>query len=152
MAGKTDDFMSARALPKVAEWRLSRHPLNVSRSRTLLQEQAYAWRVEDETVELAVLLLSELMTNAYRHARVSPGREIGLRCVLGDRGLRVEVSDASDELPRLRDAALDDESGRGLALVAAFADAWGAFPRPCGIGKTVWFELKVPGGDGCLPP
>lgn len=73
-------------LPKVAEWRLSRHPLNISRSRTFLQEQAYAWKVADDTVETAVLLLSELMTNAYRHARVSPGREIGLRCLLGDRG------------------------------------------------------------------
>lgn len=129
-------------LPKVAEWRLSRHPLNISRSRTFFQEQAYAWKVADDTVETAVLLLSELMTNAYRHARVSPGREIGLRCLLGDRGLRVEVSDASDALPWLRNVGPDDDSGRGLTLVAAFADAWGAYPRCCGIGKTVWFELR----------
>ncbi|MEY9992856.1 anti-sigma regulatory factor (Ser/Thr protein kinase) [Streptomyces sp. V4I8] len=92
--------------------------------------------------ETAVLLLSELMTNAYRHAKVSPGREIGARCSLDANRLRISVMDANDSLPEPRTAASDEESGRGLTLVAALADAWGAEPREGGIGKTVWYELE----------
>jgi anti-sigma regulatory factor (Ser/Thr protein kinase) len=91
----------------------------------------------------AVLLLSELITNAYRHAKVPAGREIRARCVLKADRLHSSVTDANDTLPSPRDASPDDESGRGLTLVAALADAWGAEPRPGGIGKTVWFELPA---------
>ncbi|WNM35462.1 ATP-binding protein [Streptomyces sp. Li-HN-5-11] len=62
--------------------------------------------------------------------------------MLDDAGrLRVSVTDANDALPTLCEASPEDESGRGLALVAALADDWGAEPRPGGIGKTVWFEV-----------
>ncbi|MGP3950421.1 ATP-binding protein [Streptomyces sp. 7N604] len=134
--------------PKDIQWLLPRHSRSVGRSRELLRDQARAWKIPDDVAETAVLLLSELMTNARKHARVSPGREISARCVLGDELLRIEVSDASDEPPRPRDASPDDESGRGLVLLAALADEWGAHPRTRGIGKTVWFALKLPPGAG----
>ncbi len=134
----------ANGLPQDIEWRLPRHARSVGRSRVLLREQARSWRVPEDTRDTAVLLLSELMTNACRHARVSPGREISARCVVRDGRLRIEVSDACDDVPKPREASADDESGRGLALVSALADEWGAHPRSCGIGKTVWFELKLP--------
>ncbi|QKV94407.1 ATP-binding protein [Streptomyces sp. NA02950] len=131
--------------PRDIEWRLPRHPRSVGRARALLREQARSWKVPEEQAALAVLLLSELMTNACKHARVSPGREVRARCVVRDEKLRVEVSDASDVMPRPRQAAPEDESGRGLALIAALADGWDAERRPCGVGKTVWFELKLAG-------
>ncbi|MDH6128744.1 ATP-binding protein [Kitasatospora sp. GP82] len=130
--------------PAEIEWRLPRHSRSVGRARNLLRSQAGSWDLPDELVETAVLLLSELMTNACRHARVPPGRQIVTRSVLSGGTLRVEVSDASSGLPTPCHASPDDESGRGLALVAALADAWGAHPRVCGIGKTVWFELGLP--------
>lgn len=130
-------------LPQDVEWRLPTHPRSVGRARTLLRQQASSWRVPEDTAETAVLLLSELMTNACRHGHAPPGREISARCVLSGSTLRVEVSDAGSGLPRLRHASPDDESGRGLALVAALAETWGSGPRPYGIGKTVWFELTV---------
>ncbi|MFF0158841.1 ATP-binding protein [Streptomyces sp. NPDC005263] len=48
---------------------------------------------------------------------------------------------ATCTVPEPRQAAPGDESGRGLTLVAALADAWGTELREGGIGKTVWFEL-----------
>jgi anti-sigma regulatory factor (Ser/Thr protein kinase) len=139
------------AVPQDIEWRLPRHARSVSRARTLLREQATAWKLPDEVTETAALLLSELMTNAYRHAKVSPGREIWARCVLEPERLRISVTDANNTLPEPREAALDDESGRGLTLVAALADDWGAEPRKGGIGKSTWFEISLKSGDvsGC---
>ncbi|WP_367322738.1 ATP-binding protein [Streptomyces sp. HUAS ZL42] len=125
------------------EWQLPRHARSVGRARTLLREQATSWKLPDEVTETAVLLLSELMTNAYRHAKVSPGREIRTRCILETDRLRISVTDANDILPTPREPSSDDESGRGLTLVAALADTWGMNPRPHGIGKTVWFELHA---------
>lgn len=139
----TPPHHSPTALPQDIEFRLPRHARSVGRARALLREQATSWKLPDEVTETAVLLLSELMTNAYRHAKVSPGREIRARCVLDDNGrLRISVTDANDALPTPREAASEDESGRGLALVETLADDWGAEPRPGGIGKTVWFELR----------
>ncbi|MGW0335706.1 ATP-binding protein [Streptomyces sp. NPDC003011] len=132
---------SPTALPRDIEWRLPRHPRSIGRARTLLREQAASWKVPDEVTETAVLLLSELMTNAYRHAAVPRGREIWARCVLEAGRLRVSVTDADDRLPAIREGSPYEETGRGLRLVAALADRWGAEPRPCGIGKTVWFDI-----------
>ncbi|MGW7085511.1 ATP-binding protein [Streptomyces sp. NPDC054871] len=131
-------------LPREFGWRLPRGPRSVGRARSLLAEQARDWKVPDDVTDTAVLLLSELMTNAVRHGRVSVGREVEARCVLDGGVLRVEVADASDALPCPREAGPDDESGRGLALVELLADTWGSYPRPYGIGKTVWFELALP--------
>jgi anti-sigma regulatory factor (Ser/Thr protein kinase) len=129
------------------EWHFQypRHPRSVGRARSALLAEAHAWRVPDDIAETAVLLLSELMTNACQHARVPPGRDIAARALLRDHTLRVEVSDAGNTLPcpRGTPASPDDERGRGLALVMALADAWDSHPRAHGIGKTVWFELKL---------
>ncbi|MFJ2575818.1 ATP-binding protein [Kitasatospora aureofaciens] len=60
------------------------------------------------------------------------------------RSAGVEVSDASPDLPVPRHPAPDDESGRGLELVAALATSWGAHSRgERYIGKTVWFTLAL---------
>lgn len=93
---------------------------------------------------MAELLLSELVTNAVTHARVSPGREVWVRCALWEDGpLRVEVMDADTRMPARRgeEPSPEDETGRGLRIVSELADRWDTTARPYGIGKTVWFEL-----------
>lgn len=125
------------------EWWFSRHPRSVGRARARLREQALAWGLAAGTTDTAVLLISELMSNAVRHARVPPGRRIVARAALASGVLRVEVCDACDDPPVSLQASATDESGRGLALVDMLADAWNVQPRPYGIGKTVWFELRV---------
>ncbi|MGP3773826.1 ATP-binding protein [Streptomyces sp. SDT5-1] len=130
------------AIPQDIEWRFPRHARSVGRARRLFREQATSWGLPPGTTDTAELLLSELMTNAYRHAKVPPGREIRARAFL-DGALRVEVTDASPTLPVLRTPSTEEESGRGLTLVALLADAWGAEPREGGVGKVVWFELGL---------
>ncbi|MGW4021368.1 ATP-binding protein [Streptomyces sp. NPDC005009] len=129
--------------PKDIEWRLPRHARSVGRARALFREQADSWMLPQDVTDTAELLLSELMTNAYRHAKVPAGREVWARCTLADDRLRITVTDANDTLPTPSTACLDDESGRGLALVAALAEDWGTQKRECGIGKEVWAELTV---------
>jgi anti-sigma regulatory factor (Ser/Thr protein kinase) len=89
-----------------------------------------------EVAELAVLLVSELASNAVLHAR-TPFEVV----VYVDEGhLRVEVSDLDSRLPSLRTYARESITGRGLHMVAASADRWGFDAQPG--GKVVWFEFN----------
>ncbi|MER6302147.1 ATP-binding protein [Kitasatospora sp. NPDC001539] len=128
------------------EWMFPRLPRSAGRARLRFLRLAFEWDVPVDSAETALILLSELVTNACRHARSPRDRMIGVRVLLPSSSLlRIEVSDADPELPALRHAAPEDESGRGLALVAALATSWGAHPRGEGyIGKTTWCELALP--------
>ena len=134
------------AIPPDIEWRFPRHARSVGRARTLFREQAATWGLPPEVTQTAELLLSELMTNAYRHAKVPAGREIWARAILRTEParLRVQVTDASPTLPTPRTPSPEEESGRGLTLVTLLAETWGAEARAAGLGKTVWFELSLP--------
>ncbi|MCW2586870.1 MAG: hypothetical protein JWN55_2386 [Frankiales bacterium] len=93
------------------------------------------------SVDEVALVVTELVTNAVLHGRGA----VRLRLLDGDAGVRVEVQDASSELPVLPRHSTDAMTGRGLALVARIASAWGVDPAPGG-GKTVW--AQVPPGSG----
>lgn len=89
--------------------------------------------------DIAVLLVSELVTNAIRHAG---GSRCDLTLHLSDGVLRVEVRDESPRPPARRAPGPDDTSGRGLVLIDSLAAQWGTQPGP-GRGKVVWFELPA---------
>ncbi|WP_263166456.1 ATP-binding protein [Streptomyces sp. SCSIO ZS0520] len=129
------------AAVKAVSHQYPRHRRNVARARDALRHQLALWQVDGEVTDTAVLLLSELATNALC-AKTRPGHEILVRFELNGTELRLEVSDASDEKPTMREAGPEDESGRGLALVTALAESWGVAPR-LGVGKTVWARLLV---------
>jgi anti-sigma regulatory factor (Ser/Thr protein kinase) len=124
-----------------AEWVFPAAPDAVRTARALVRRTLGEWDL-DSVGDIAALLVSELVTNALRHA-TGP---IGVRLVRRPAGavgvLLVEVSDPLPDPPRERVAHPDDEDGRGLQLVATAARRWGA--RPGGAGKTVWFELTLP--------
>ncbi|MFK0223399.1 ATP-binding protein [Streptomyces vinaceus] len=128
--------------PSDAFWLLPRTPRTPGWARAFFRAQARSWGVAPQIVEAAELALSELVTNAVRHARAPRGREIGVKAQWDGASLRVEVADAGPwaELEPLAHCP-DGEDGRGLAVVAAVAARWGVEPRPHGIGKTVWAEF-----------
>ncbi|MFH8473338.1 SpoIIE family protein phosphatase [Streptomyces sp. NPDC018000] len=132
--------------------------LLVARTRTLAPEQVAHWGVDtdpaavagvrrnvarwlterglDEEAFTTELILSELVTNAVRYG-TGP---IEVR-LLYDRNLICEVSDTSNTSPHMRYAATTDEGGRGLFLVAQFAERWGT--RYTETGKVIWSEQTV---------
>ncbi|MFF7553987.1 ATP-binding protein [Streptomyces olivaceus] len=124
-----------------AEWVFPAAPDAVRTARSVVRRTLEEWRL-GSVGDLAALLVSELATNALRHA----AGPIGVRLERGPGGaagvLLVEVSDPLPDLPRERVARPEDEDGRGLQLVASTARRWGT--RSGGTGKTVWFELTAP--------
>jgi anti-sigma regulatory factor (Ser/Thr protein kinase) len=130
--------------PGFAEWVLPAEPGAVRVVRSQVREALDGWGLAP-LCDVTVLLVSELVTNALRHA----SGPIGVRMYArreraeGDRVLLVEVSDPLADPPRERVAAPEDEGVRGLQLVARSALRWGA--RTDVTGKTVWFELALPG-------
>ncbi|WP_030346115.1 SpoIIE family protein phosphatase [Streptomyces sp. NRRL S-1022] len=126
----------------VGDWTLPREPRSVGRAREYARGQLLSWDLEP-LVDTTELLVSELVTNALRYGE----GDIRLRLLL-DRTLVCEVWDAGLVQPRRRRARDTDEGGRGLQLVGLLSAAWGSRRTP--RGKTVWFELPLPGGDGTL--
>jgi PAS domain S-box-containing protein len=128
----------------VGDWRLPREPRSVGRARELARAQLAAWDLEP-LVDTVELLVSELVTNALRYGE----GEIRLR-LLRDRTLVCEVWDSGLVQPRRRRARDTDEGGRGLQLVGLLSASWGSRRTP--RGKTVWFELALPDGEGTAEP
>ncbi len=107
---------------------------------------ARAWLCEhatglgEDTIGDALLVVSELVTNAVCHGRA----DAVLRLERFDSRIRISVSDASDAMPEpSRGVHLDAPSGRGLMIVAATAADWGVRRNDPGPGKTVWADLEL---------
>ncbi|BBJ46273.1 hypothetical protein SSPO_089910 [Streptomyces antimycoticus] len=121
----------------VAEWDVPFDSAAVAPIRAICARTLRAWGLED-AVYGAELVISELITNALRYG-TPPVR---LRLLRG-RDLICEVSDGSSTSPHLRRAATTDEGGRGLFLVAQFAQRWGTRYTP--YGKVIWAETALDG-------
>jgi serine phosphatase RsbU (regulator of sigma subunit)/anti-sigma regulatory factor (Ser/Thr protein kinase) len=141
----TDDaaVLAARtcALPPdhVASWDLPADSAVVCAARARAVRQLEHWGLEELSFTTE-LLVSELVTNAIRHAHPP----IQLRMIL-DTTLTCEVSDATVAAPRHRRADRYDEGGRGLMLVARLASRWGTRYTP--DGKTIWAQQRLPHGS-----
>ena len=107
-------------------------------ARRVTRDVLARWRLA-HVEETAILLVSELVTNAVRHARNTYA--IGLDLEIGETWLRIEVQDADPRWPQPRTPGRFDESGFGLVLVDALAGKWGV--RETATGKAVWAELDT---------
>ena len=128
---------SARAVSDVLATERERFPSEAQSARGARRFAARvlaSWGCED--IEDAVLLLvSELVTNAVVHAHSDVDVVLRLR----PERVRVEIVDAAAAYVQRRDAASEDQSGRGMALTEALAVAWGIDTLVA--GKSVWFEV-----------
>lgn len=116
---------------------------SVATARSFVRDTLQGWGFAD-IIDDAVVLTSELVTNAVVHA----GTAADVLCLRSDDGVRIEVADhyPEREIP-LQAAAItmsnpDREGGRGLQLCAALASRWGVDYTP--TQKLVWFQLDLP--------
>jgi anti-sigma regulatory factor (Ser/Thr protein kinase) len=119
-----------------ARTELEATPASAAAARRFVRDLLAAWDCETDD-EVAVLLTSELVSNAVRHA--ASRLALDVRCEPENDLVRVEVHDADERLPVVRSPDPDAVGGRGLFLVESLARRWGAEPE--GAGKVVWFEL-----------
>lgn len=121
-------------------------PERIAGARQQLREMLHDWASADQR-DSAVLLVSEMLTNVLVHTDTDALLVAEVTGGTDDRRMRIEVTDASDDLPHRRHPGELASSGRGLVLVEFLADSWGVDPR--GEGKSIWFEFyEASGGDG----
>lgn len=121
-------------------------PSRIGQVRRIVSAQLRYWHM-DPLIDRAALGVTELLSNVHRHARPDKSCTVELE-LLVDR-LTVSVRDNDPRLPVVADVADATDAtplstcGRGLAMVAAVSESWGA--RPDGDnGKIVWFTLPAP--------
>jgi anti-sigma regulatory factor (Ser/Thr protein kinase) len=141
--------------------RPARPPLSVSRhqcripltadlaaaavARSVVEDAIRAWRVSVDS-DVAILLTSELVTNAVTHGAPAAGTFVLLTIACDTVYLRVDVHDGSGDLPVLDTGLIDEapaeaETGRGLLLVTSLSAEWGFYRTPA--GKAVYFTLEL---------
>ncbi len=116
-----------------ADWVFTAGALSATQARTSIA--GWAWDLSDEDREIALLLTSELVTNAVLHG----AGPVEVHMVWGEGDLRIEIGDQSPELPVMRAIDVRSPDGRGLHMVEGLSTDWGV--SPAGAGKIVWFTL-----------
>ncbi|WP_328361352.1 ATP-binding protein [Streptomyces sp. NBC_00445] len=94
--------------------------------------------LSDERLDEVLLVVSELVTNAYRYG-TEPDDSLLVAVLTTSDRVRVEVHDPRRQRPRLRNESGERSRGRGLHIVDAIAARWDVDDRPC--GKAVWAEV-----------
>ncbi|MFD7713582.1 ATP-binding protein [Streptomyces sp. NPDC059786] len=131
----------------VAYARLEPEAASVARARRHVTAALCAWGLE-QVVDAAVLVTSELVTNAVEHT-ASATIKLGV-FLSTERRARVEVWDQSKNRPVRRAAGPEEDSGRGLVVVAKMSERWGTDMND--TGKSVWAVLRPPTGIAPPPP
>jgi len=118
--------------------RLATGPAAPAEARRRVRDAIRSWQVPVD-LDAALLLTSELVTNAIRH-EAGQGAQAVMLAIASSRGrLRVDVHDTSRSLPAVAEVPADAETGRGLLLVETLSDEWGFYRTPA--GKAVYFTL-----------
>ncbi len=117
-------------------------PASVGQARRTLATDLRAHGVPEPDVCDAALVLSELMSNAVRHARPLPGAQVRVTWTLNGGTLELAVSDGGGPTrPRSARPSPSSLGGRGLSIVDHLSRDWGV--RNDGLGSTVWAVLPA---------
>ncbi len=118
-------------------------PASVAVARRQLTDDLTAAGIFDAAVGDAVLVVSELFSNAILHARPLPGASLRVAWDVGDGAVEVAVSDGGGPTrPQQANASLSSLGGRGLDIVEYLSRKWGV--RADEEGLTVWAVLAAP--------
>ncbi|MEU3254184.1 SpoIIE family protein phosphatase [Streptomyces sp. NPDC006997] len=129
------DGMAVR--PRRESWTVWRVPEAVRHARRFTRRTLRSWGAA-EHVDAALLVVSELVTNALVHT----GGQVRLDLTLLSDRLRISVADASPRTPvKPTSIGWEATGGRGLLLVEAMSTAWGSMP--VSGGKQVWSEIAL---------
>ena len=113
------------------------------RARAIVGAMIEAAGGDPPAAERIVLMISEVVTNALRAA---DGCTLAARLLGDGDAIRIEVFDASPELPRLLPVDPSRIGGHGLRIVDTLSDRWGVTPHE--TGKTVWLEARLHAAAG----
>lgn len=125
---------SAIAMPSEARAEFPAESASAREARRFV-ELALRNGSRDDVLDVATLLVSELVANAILHAHTV----IGVRVMLDSAVVRIEVRDGSRRAPNHKRYSSLATTGRGLLLVQELATEWGVDMDD--DGKSVWFEL-----------
>jgi anti-sigma regulatory factor (Ser/Thr protein kinase) len=144
-----DTANNATPAEKVQEMRLPAQPQAVRETRHRVHSLLRDWASPVDW-DIAVLLLSEVLTNAILHGtNRDTGAPVGIRLIVRESSvrLRIEVYDHGGDEPSLTCTSQDwaAESGRGLELVDELASAWGWTYND--TGKFVYFDMNAPASE-----
>lgn len=122
------------------------NPASVAVARRALADELRAAGIFDSAVCDAVLVVSELLSNAILHAYPLPGESLRVTWDVDGSWVEVAVSDGGSlTMPHAGQASVSSLGGRGLSIVAHLCDAWGV--RSDDLGLTVWAVLPAPRHD-----
>jgi anti-sigma regulatory factor (Ser/Thr protein kinase) len=96
-------------------------------------------RLPPEVGESVALMVSELATNAILHGQT----DFEIEVEQAEDSLFVAVTDGGRGSPEVQQPAVTEMHGRGLMIVQSLADDWGVTAASGGVGKTVWFRLRL---------
>ncbi|MDW4906293.1 ATP-binding protein, partial [Streptomyces sp. ADMS] len=139
LAGRPDHLDHS---PQSGMFGLPASPASVGAARRKVRELLDAWGVGPDTSDNALLVTSELVTNALTH---TASERIVCRMRFSARRLHIEVEDENcgGTLPAQRRPGPDEQCGRGLLLVGVVSRDWGVRDAPHGSGRVVWAELEA---------
>ncbi|WP_405526355.1 ATP-binding protein [Streptomyces avidinii] len=122
-------------------WKLPHHPASAGTARRITSTVLDEWDVDDETVDQALLVVSELVTNALEHAL--PPVALHLQRPGNDGDLRIEVGDGgpADHEGTWTTSCAPEEHGRGVSIIALLASAHGTRFLPHTV--TYWAVLPA---------
>ncbi len=114
-------------------------PASASRARAFVRAWCARAGVEEDACEAAVLLTSEVVTNAFLHGRSEARLSVTGGWWRGSPTVHVEVGDENSRRPTRLRTGTAELDGRGLGIVEACSLAWGVVDAP--VGKVVWFDV-----------
>ncbi|MFJ8745384.1 ATP-binding protein [Embleya sp. NPDC127516] len=130
----------------LVRWRVPHRTGAAARARTAVGAALADWGWGEDRVAAAVLVLSEMLTNAQVHTT----GDVVLAVRRTGRGVRLSVTDTGSRMPTRRDTGPEHEGGFGLHILDTLTTDWGV--RKHRGGKTVWADLDAPRPDARRHP